>query len=309
MVYVAILIVSLTGTWNGCLGETWNDVPELYCDSGFEAYSAPDAENHLLEHLSLFAGIDGSKQPQDYGVNANLGGRTHINWSGPLISEFGIGMQVGTALQWSDNAVRVYELLGQSTTRFQNYATIGLFQNVSDRLRWGVVYDHLYEDSYDQISLSQIRSRVSFHATDRVEVGSTVHLGVSEETASFGSSTVELSPINQATMYLRGFFPTGVTGTGWIGLAEGHGESNAVTGFSPAAGTSLVFGADFTAPLTQSLAIYGETNLMMPADTGTVDAFLGLVWCPKSNGHFAGGKYSPLMPLAAATSMSIDLRP
>src|SRR5262245_33784590 len=34
----------------------------------------------LFDGLSLFAGLDGSKQPQDLGVNALMGGRMAFNW-------------------------------------------------------------------------------------------------------------------------------------------------------------------------------------------------------------------------------------
>jgi hypothetical protein len=36
------------------------------------------------DELTLFGGLDGSKQPQDFGVNANLGGQAHFNWGLPL---------------------------------------------------------------------------------------------------------------------------------------------------------------------------------------------------------------------------------
>jgi len=41
--------------------------------------------------LDFFAGIDGSKQPQDFGANANLGVRGRISYSAPLVERLGLG--------------------------------------------------------------------------------------------------------------------------------------------------------------------------------------------------------------------------
>ncbi|HUP81069.1 MAG TPA: hypothetical protein VM260_21145 [Pirellula sp.] len=61
-------------------------------------------------------------------------------------------------------------------------------------------------------------------------------------------------------------------------------------------------------PVTASLVIYGETNMIMPSDTGTVDAFMGIQWYPGGRAYRARrGKFSPLMSLASATSFSVDL--
>jgi hypothetical protein len=62
---------------------------------------------NLFDGLSLFGGLDGSKQPQDLGVNANMGGRVAFNWGIPIVKEWGLGVQVGAAYNFADNAVQV----------------------------------------------------------------------------------------------------------------------------------------------------------------------------------------------------------
>ena len=47
----------------------------------------------LFDNLSVFAGLDGSKQPQDFGINAQFGGRASVNWGIPLFESLGIGAQ------------------------------------------------------------------------------------------------------------------------------------------------------------------------------------------------------------------------
>lgn len=81
-----------------------------------------------------------------------------------------------------------------------------------------------------------------------------------------------------------------------------------VTGYSPPKIEVMQFGADVPAPLTDSLAIYGESNMIMPSDTGTVDAFLGIQWYPSGNAFRARrGQRSPLMTPASPVSFAVDL--
>jgi len=258
--------------------------------------------------LSFFLGVDGSKQPQDYGVNANLGGRTHVNWTTPLSTEYGLGIQLGTALNVAGNAVRVYELLGESTGRLQSYTTVGVFQRTTNGLKWGLVYDFLHQDSFDTFQLGQWRFRAGYDFNASNEIGVTAHLSNKTDAGLFNATRVTLDPITQGSVYVRHFWERGAQTTLWVGLAEGHGETNAVTGFAPRKDEVFLFGADFLAPLNDRLALYGETNLMMPADTGTVDAYLGIQWYPWGGTQRARRQnFSPLLPVAGSTSFSVDL--
>ncbi len=277
-----------------------------FCDS-------PDAfayrPTHRLEQLSFFSGIDGSKQPQDYGVNANLGLQFRCQYAAPLVEQCGLGFQVGSSLVSTDNAVRVFELLGEDRDRLQSFTTVGLFQRVG-RWGWGGVFDYLYQDGFDESSLGQVRTRLSYDVTASTQVGVTARIRAFDDRAEFLGNPVTLRSINQGSFFLRHFFETGVQTTCWLGLAEEHGESNAAFGPAPSRADSFVFGADFVAPLNDSFAIYGETNLISPADTGTVDAFLGLAWYPfvsAKTAHLA--RFSPILPVAAPTSFAVDLLP
>lgn len=266
-------------------------------------------ESHPLRHLSFLSAIDGSKQPQDYGVNANLGVRSRVNYAAPLWETYGLGFQIGSAIEWSDNAVRVFELLGEDTTRFQNHTTAGIFQRI-DGWGWGVAFDFLYQDGFDESSLGQYRGRIYHDVGCRTQVGAEVRLRAFDDEVDFLGNQVTLRSVDQGHVFVRRFFETGVQGTLWLGLVDEHGESNAVTGSAPAADERLVLGADFLAPLNHSFAMYGETNLIMPADTGTVDAFLGMVWYPFANARRARReRFSPMLPVAADTSFAVDLIP
>ncbi|WP_143549129.1 DUF6666 family protein [Rhodopirellula bahusiensis] len=275
------------------------------CNSGLVSQVC----RHPLEQLSFLAAIDGSKQPQDYGVNADIGLRLRGQYAAPLLEEYGIGFQIGSAVTWTDNAVRVFELMGEDTTRFQSYTTFGLFRRAN---RWaiGAVMDYQYQEGFDQTSLAQYRGRVSYDLTPQTQVGLTGRFRAFDDQANFNGTPVTLRTTNQGSFFLRHFFETGVQGTIWLGIVDEHGESNAAFGAAPAHDDAFVFGADFLAPLNDSLAMYGETNLTTPADTGTVDAFLGLVWYPFGNAKTAHrAQFAPMLPVAAPTSFSVDLVP
>lgn len=266
-------------------------------------------DSGLFDELNVLIAIDGSKQPQDFGVNAYLGGQASANWGIPLIKEYGIGAQVGSGVTTSASAVRVFELLGESTGRTQSFTTLGLFQRTESGLAWGFVHDFLYEKSFDTFSLGQWRLRGSYSLSLCNEIGVTSTLRSYDDTGIFStSSPVKLQSINQGSIYYRRFWDTGVQTTAWVGLADEHGENNAVTGPSPSKDFPFLFGADIFMPLTASLSIYGETNMIMPSDTGTVDAFLGIQWSPKQRTKsFRRSTFNPLLPLAAPTSFAVDL--
>lgn len=284
------------------------DVLELYDAQPPCSTHSPNCV-HWYDELTLFAGLEGSKQPQDFGVNANFGAQTHVNWGGAVYRDWGLGMQLGTNLVVTDNAVQVYELVGEAKDRVQSYTTIGLFQRTDGGWAWGFAYDFLAEDSYDNFTLGQWRIRTSYDWGPCNQFGMTVNLRDGSDHGTFGASTpVELRAINQGTLYWRHWWQTGVQTTCWGGIAGGHGENNAVTGPAPRFGESFVMGADILAPLNNYLSLYGETNLIFPADTGTVDAFLGFQLHAGGNARSARrGQFSPLLPVASATTFSTDL--
>lgn len=258
--------------------------------------------------FSAFIGIDGSKQPQDFGVNANLGGRARINFSAPLIASHGIGFQIGTAVGGSGNAVQVYELLGESKDRFQSFTTVGVFQRTPSGFSWGAVYDYLYQESYDQFNLGQWRFRASFEVTPKLEVGTTLNFSSQSDQGLFNNTLVTLEPIEMLNIYFQREWETGVLSKFWVGVADGHDENNAVTGSLPRKQNQFLFGADIFAPLNNWMAIYGETNLMMPADTGTVDAFLGIEVVPGGIWKkYRQNRFRSMLPVASNPSFSTDL--
>ena len=259
-------------------------------------------------YLSFFTGIEGSKQPQDFGVNANLGVRGELSYSAPLFPNRGIGIHVGTAVVGSGNAVQVFELLGESTDRWQSFNSVGLFQRFDTGFAWGFSYDYLHQNSYDKFNLGQWRLRMSQFLGPTLEVGATAHLSSRSAVGTFNSTNVELEPVQQFHLFVRKYWATQSYTTAWLGMSDGHSEENIVTGVLPPKNDTILFGADFHAPLNNYLAIYGEANLIFPADTGAVDAFLGFEWSPFGQSFQKSlNPYRPLLPVASSTSFTTNL--
>ena len=254
-------------------------------------------------------GPDGSKQPLDFGANANLGLAAGLSYSAPIFSDLGIGFQIGTRAVFSGNAVQVFELLGESKDRFQSFTTVGVFQRLDNGISFGAAYDFVTQDTFDNFTLGQWRIRASADITAIDELGVTLNLSGRSDTGSFNSTPVTLDPIEQLHVYLRRRWESGVMTSFWVGVADGHSEENVLTGTLPRKTNPVLFGAEIHAPLNQYLAIYGETNLMMPADTGAVDAYLGIEFAPQGTirSRSRKNRFRALLPVASSPSFTTDL--
>jgi hypothetical protein len=263
---------------------------------------------HWFDTLELFGGLEGSKQPQDFGTNAEFGGRIHANWGIPLLPEYGLGLQVGTAVDLTDNAVQVFDRIEGNRDRTQSFTTVGLFQRTDWGLNWAVVYDFLFEDYYDNFDLGQFRAKVGFALSCTDEIGARGTIATESDHGTFGAIPLTLRPISQASAFWRHTWENCSQTTVWIGGCPGHGEVNVALGDLHPTGPCVVFGADLHIPLSDSWAIFGEANFLTPADTGTVDAYLGFAYYFGGTAHgFRQRQYSPVLPVADSTSFAVDL--
>ena len=259
--------------------------------------------------ISIYAGMEGSKQPQDFGVNANLGGRVEVDASGPIYRPAGLGFQIGTSFVAAVNAVQVFELLGESNDSTQSYTTIGVFQRMDNGMSWGVVYDFLFQDSYDSFELGQWRIRLSKEIGHLYEVGATVNIRDKSDDGNFNSTAVRIEPLEQFSIYGRRYWESGTYTSVWLGQAAGHSEDNAVVGAQPRKENTLLFGADIYAPLNSWLAVYGEANVLTPVDTGAVNAYLGVeISTTRLTYNIRNVRYRNVLPVASGASFTNDFR-
>ncbi len=262
----------------------------------------------LLENLSLFGGLEGSKQPQDFGVNANFGGRFHANMGIPLVSACGLGLQIGTATNYTDNAVQVFERVEGTSERFQSFTTVGLFQRLDCGLAWGFGYDYLYQDYYDEFNLGQWRGDISYRLDACNEIGTWFSFGGQSDPGFFATIPMELDPIAQGNVYIRRTWENDAQTTFWLGMAEGHGEVNVALGDLPPVGNRLVFGADIFVPLSPKLALFGQANFITPADSGTVDSFLGVAYFPGGSHGARERRFAPKLSVASSTTFANNFK-
>ena len=260
----------------------------------------------ILQNLSLFGGLEGSKQPQDFGVNAHFGGRFHANMGLPLIADCGLGLQIGTATNYTDNAVQVIERIEGTSERFQSFTTVGLFQRTDCGLSWAVGYDYLYQDYYDNFNLGQWRGDVGYRWNRCNEIGTWFAISSQDDHGSFGAIPMVLDPITQGNVYWRRNWENDAQTTFWLGIAEGHGEANVALGDLPPVDERLVFGSDVFVPLSPKLALYGQANFITPADTGTVDAFLGIAFFPGGSHGARERQFAPRLSVANNTTFAND---
>ncbi|MFN7983690.1 MAG: DUF6666 family protein [Vicinamibacterales bacterium] len=259
-----------------------------------------------FDHVAFFAGLDGSKQPQDLGVNANMGLRLSVNAGIPVVPGKGFGVQVGAALNVSDAAVHVLDQLEGTSRRTQTFVTTGVFQRLS-RASWALAYDVQRNQYYDTFTLGQFRGEAAARLTSTDEVGIALNVGTGRTRGRVGDTVVELRPIAQGLGFVRRDWSKGGRTTLWAGVASEHHNQVLVIPDPSVDRHVFVYGARLDVPLNDRISISGSANLMTPAATGTVDAFLGMT-IRASNARARERTLSlPLLEVANNPEMPIDL--
>jgi hypothetical protein len=263
-----------------------------------------------LDNLTLFGGLQGAKEPQDLGINANFGARGHVNWAVPLpwLGQYGVGVQAGTALNYSLNAVRVLGPLTGSDDRLQSFTTIGLFQHSAWGINWAVAYDFLEERYYQDIDLGQWRGQAGYCLDANNEVGVWGTVATTHTDGALSGQAFRLEPISQVYLFWRHVWPNDAVTRVWGGVAGDHGRFVLVSPGEPNARHPVGFGADVFLPLNERWAIFGEANFITPNDTGTVTATFGLAYNFGGSRTIARGRFAPMLPVANNNSFAVDLR-
>ncbi len=273
------------------------------------AAQGPAPRINALDNLSVFFGLDGSKQPQDLGINANVGARFAVNWGFPISYADNLGGQLGVAANLSDAAVHLLDQVEGTSRRMQTYVTTGVFQRTPNRVSWGAAYDLLVQDYYDTVILGQLRGQIGVGLSDRHEMGAWLTKSLHGAHAMVGATNVRLDPISQANGYSSHVWPSNARTTLWVGMAAGH--DNVVYGLSrePRKDFVLVYGAELHMPLSDRFAVTGAANFLTPTATGTVDAFLGVVFYPgRGVMRRAPGPFNPLTPVGGSPMFPVNLR-
>ncbi len=101
---------------------------------------------------------------------------------------------------------------------------------------------------------------------------------------------------------------TGARTMFWMRVSEGHAQANLALGDLKKTGDQFIFGAEIDVPLNHYLAIYGQANFISPADSGTVDSYLGLAYYPGGHAFPAmRNPFTPLLSLANSTMFATNI--
>jgi|RhiMetdeSRZDD1v2_1073273.scaffolds.fasta_scaffold458462_2 hypothetical protein len=265
-------------------------------------------EGKVLENLNIFVGPDGSKQPQDLGINANMGIRFAGNAGFSIAPSLNLGMQVGVACNLSDAAVHVLDQIEGTSSRNQLYFTVGVFNRTGHRFNWGLAYDTLLEHYYDDFHLAQVRGQIGVDVTGDNEVGVWFTKSMKGENGVMGGTPVRLDPISQANAFYRHTWANHAQTAAWLGVAAGHDDVVWVLPANPRDRHVLVYGAELRMPLSERFAITGAANFLTPTATGTVDAFLGVAFYPgRSAMRQDRNAYAPIADVANNPTFSVNL--
>jgi len=260
-----------------------------------------------LENLGVFLGLDGSKQPQDLGINANMGIRWAANLGLPINDALNLGAQIGIGQNFSDAAVHVLEQVEGTSSRRQTFLTAGVFQRLA-RLNWGLAYDASLQTYYDDFSFGQVRGQLGVAVRESDELGVRVAKSAKGDSGTMGGTPVQLDPISQVTGYHRHTWATSAQTTVFAGIARGHHNVVWVFPDNSRDENVFVYGAELSLPLSERFAVSGSANLVTPASTGTVDAYLGITFYPGRSGmRAATNRFAPLIQVANNPEMAINL--
>jgi hypothetical protein len=260
-----------------------------------------------FENIELFAGLDGSKQPQDLGINANMGVRFAVNTGVPISRRAGLGLQVGLAVNLSDSAVHVLDQIEGTSKRTQTFLTVALFQQPPSGFSWALGVDALHERYYDTFNLGQMRAQAGYIVSSSDEVGALFTKSVRSDQGAVGSTRVQLSPITQIHGYFRHSWPAQARTTVWAGVATHHHSVVLVFPDDTRRKNVVVYGARLEMPLSTRVSVTGSGNFITPTATGTVDAYLGLTYYLRRQPKVGRGRFAPPMTVGNNPEFPVDL--
>jgi len=166
---------------------------------GFSGGTAPGAEK-LLDNLNLFVASDGSKQPQDLGINANMGVRLRPHGL-PLIDRANLRRAVGAGRDLSDAAVHVLDQISTTSRRTRPTSRSACSSARATRITGAWPTTRCFRATNDKATLGQVRGQVGFDVTRSNEwvCGSQERAGRQRDAGHHGDSSSIDSQVNGYT--------------------------------------------------------------------------------------------------------------
>lgn len=261
----------------------------------------------VLDNLSVFLGLDASRQPQDLGINANFGSYMSGNLGIPLVPEWGLGAQLGMGVTLSKAGVKVLRVVEGTRNRTQWFTTVGLFKR-SESWYAGVGYDFQVADYYDRIEAGQVRSEIGTRIDDQNEIGLWGTLAADGDRVRILDADFKVRPMSQINLFWNHRWKFGAETRLWLGVAGQHGTDIVLLRDTHRTDPSITFGLQVFVPLNDRLALFGQGNFVTPSDTGTLDAYLGFAYFFGGAREHRTNRYAPVLPVANNPTFALDLR-
>jgi hypothetical protein len=250
------------------------------------------------QDLTIFAGPHSFQGPLDNGQNGNFGFHYGVNYAIPLWHERGWGLQLGGMVANSNlNSNNPQAATaGSGADRAQYFVTVGWFRRAwFDTCGWqyGVVYDLLQDDYFEDVQLSQIRAEAS-RRWGCHEFGVTAAMQGSTETLVDPLTGLEVE--TEAAAQYRGF---------WRYHYDCGAETRLLAGFTD--DSDVLVGGDAYVTLTDRFALQADFNYLIPnedttssnADRETWAMNMNVVWFPGRTAKASPySRYRPLFNVA-----------
>ncbi|TWT34476.1 DUF6666 family protein [Blastopirellula retiformator] len=253
------------------------------------------------DDFSVNAGVEGFKNGLNRGMDGSFGYMYGFNWGMPIgfLPKSGLGFQIGM----SGSNANLYGASFTESSRDQTFFTVGLFRRVDWGWQGGIAFDHLKDQWYYDVEVSQVRGQLSWVFQGCNEVG--FQFSASDSEGS-GAATIDIPGTDATNNLTETVAATNLYTFFWRRRLDDCGRS--VRLFGGWTGDSQgILGADAHVPLTQRLALDSGFTFLLPDSQQTrtrneEEAWnigINLVWYP-----FAGSKcgstsyYRPLMNVA-----------
>jgi hypothetical protein len=261
------------------------------CDDGYFGCGPSEPCNLCWDRdLSFHVGAQGFRSPYDGNLASHFGFYEGFNYGGAFWEALELGYQIGgTAMQTTLDEGVVHE-----RDRQQYFLTAGLFHRemCGEGLQYGVVYDHLFDNTDESVTLGQLRGEMSW-VNGGADVGFMFAHGTKQydRTQPDNLLFTQYETVNQYALFYRI-------------RTYGNGDAR-VWGGVDDDGNGLC-GADFRAPINDALALTATFNYLSSDSPANPDRNgegwnfgVGIVYYPGCSSVSAGrSPYRPLLNVA-----------
>jgi hypothetical protein len=257
------------------------------------------------QRTEWYHGVTAFTGPVNRGSTGSFGFEGGFNTGSPLFGGWrGLGVQAGlggTVANFNGSDIT-------HDTRNQAFVTLGLFRRVDWGLQGGVVVDHMHDDWYANVDLSQIRGEFSWVVPQGSELGFLFAASNDDDVVEGVLQTGTALPTTiRETWSLNDYYA--------IFLRHTYCEGGYIKAFAGWTGTSDgILGAEGFVPLNDNWSLRNSFTYIIPEE-GQLDGgheqeswnlSMQLVWQPCGRNNCGKDYYRPLFNVANNGTMFIN---